>query len=226
MTARRRRGARPATWIVTMTDLGFLILAFFVVQFAMAVPRPAAWLDLREALSRRMTPTVGAVRTGPTAERGVPLHDEALGLDTDYLEALLANGVLPRLEPFGATLAADRFGVAIALPPPPSGTAWSEGDAAVALAAVAQALRFVENRMAVVAFAEPGPGASGGAMAAFERGLGAAGAIAETLRGAGYGRPIAVRARMAPAGAVAGADGLVGFEIRIDVSKETGPRGP
>ncbi|MEX2649284.1 MAG: hypothetical protein WD673_09750 [Alphaproteobacteria bacterium] len=216
MTARHdRRASRapsgPPGWAITLTDLGFLILAFFVVQLSMATPRPAAWLEFSRAVSRQLVPSPDATRTGPTADANVPLHDELFALDTGYLVALAEETVMPVLAPLGAVLREERRGLTITLPSSPAGSggSWVQGEARAALATMGQAFRFVDNRIDIVAIVAPRDAAD--APSALAAGLAASEAVAESLRAGGYGRPLAILGTLA----AADADRLDAIEIRV-----------
>jgi hypothetical protein len=209
-----RRPGTPPAWSVTLTDLGFLVLAFFVVQVATAAPRPAAWLDIAASLSRQLVPGEDASRTGPTAEANVPLRAETFGLDTGYLVTLAEETVMPALEPLGAMLRIERRGLAIELPLGPFGPSggWTGVPARDALAALGQAFRFVDNAIAIVAITEAG---------AFEAGLEEADAIAAVLREGGYEPPLKVLAAVGD-GARTGlyTDGVLAIEIRVQDTED------
>ncbi len=219
MTARPgRRGSRapsgPPGWAITLIDLGFLILAFFVVQLSMATPRPAAWLDVTQALSRELAPSPDA---GATADASVPRHDELFALDTGYLVALAEESVMPALAPLGAVLREERRGLTIILPAAPTGAggSWVEGEARAALATVGRAFRFVDNRIDIVAIVAPGDTADD--PSALVTGLAEANGVAGSLRAGGYGRPLAVLGTVR----ADGADRSGAIEIRVRDTGET-----
>ena len=207
---------RPSAsgWIVTMTDLAFLVLAFFVVQFAMGTPRTTAWNGLTQALSHQLGPSLSPNRAPATAEFGALPEDTRPGIDTGYLEVLLTDAAMPALAPFGATLVAGRDALSLRLPPRPAGAQGGWGDTAArdALGVVGQALRFVANRVTVRTFVSA-YAAEDGAQALGE-GLAAAGTVADALVAGGYRRPIALRAGI---GQVDGREmgGVLGLAIDI-----------
>lgn len=196
-------------WMITLTDLGFLVLAFFVVQFAMVSPRPAAWLEVRESLSRELAPTLDPETTGPTADLTAPLRDAPFGLDTAYLRARLGDVVMPALEPFGATLDETAEGVVIGLP----AGALADSRLSGALATAGDALRFIDNRVAVVGIAVPASGAPADIARALAPALDAAAVLAASLLRDGA-VPIAAQARFARVGEALPADGAV---ARVDI---------
>jgi hypothetical protein len=195
--------------MLTMTDLGFLILAFFVVQFATVTPRPTAWLDIRDSLSRELTPSLDPETTGPTAERTAPMRDAALGLDIGYLRARLEDVVLPVVEPLGGFLIERPDGVALRLPAMPRDEmdGWSGPVGRAALATVGDALRFVDNRIAVVAVVGADEAAADAVAERLVAALAASGTVAAGLDVDGA----VAQARFATEREAAPADGGVGW---------------
>ena len=152
-----RRSSRQA-WMVSFTDLIALLLAFFVMLFAMSKVEQRKWQNLTDALSENLNAVREVPAALPTEQLGIDPVRQLAGTDLDYLavlfsqnmaaESLLADGILTRLS--------DR--IVIALPgdllfaPGSSALAASGQDA---LAALGELLQHVSNRIEVTGYADP-----------------------------------------------------------------------
>ncbi len=153
----RSNGSTQA-WMVTFTDLVALLVAFFVMLFAMSKVEPRKWQNLSDALAENLN----AVREEPAALPDVQLSMDRVatlnGVDLDYLAALMRQNMAtdPVLRSGILRNLGDRL--VIALPgdllfaPGSSDLAASGQDA---LGALADLLRHVANRIEVSGHADP-----------------------------------------------------------------------
>jgi chemotaxis protein MotB len=81
-------------WLITFADLAAVLLAFFVMMFAMAEVDTDRWEGAVDALSRRAyLQNEEALASRPQAERNVPVTNVAPGQNLSYLAALLEQQV-------------------------------------------------------------------------------------------------------------------------------------
>ncbi|TVS00345.1 MAG: hypothetical protein EA406_00710 [Rhodospirillales bacterium] len=78
------------SWIVIFTDLTALLLAFFVLLFAMSGVQPQLWQATAQSLSRTLNPGWEPAPP-PVAAFNAERADAAPGSDLDYLQAVLAE---------------------------------------------------------------------------------------------------------------------------------------
>ncbi len=100
------RGTR--VWLITFTDLIALMLAFFVMVFAMSSVKVSKWQNIIDSLSQTLRPTAEKTVPAPTSafNIGTIFRRRAINLDylasvlTESLEShpLLSSGRLDRLE--------------------------------------------------------------------------------------------------------------------------------
>ena len=93
MTSQRVRDGNQR-WLITFADLAAVLLAFFVMMFAMAEVDTDRWEGAVDALSRRAyLQNEEALASRPQAERNVPVTKVAPGQSLSYLAALLEQQV-------------------------------------------------------------------------------------------------------------------------------------
>src|SRR3972149_6453958 len=78
-------------WLITFADLVGLMLAFFVMMFAMSGMDGAKGRGGANGLSRSLDPVVAIEDEGPRADRNLDEVAVEPGSDLDYLAALLAR---------------------------------------------------------------------------------------------------------------------------------------
>ncbi len=158
-----RRPSRQA-WMVSFTDLIALMLAFFVMLFAMSKVEQRKWQNLTDALSENLNAVREVPAALPTEQLGIDHVRQLAGTDLDYLAVLISQNMAadPLLGSGVLTHLGDR--IVIALPgdllfaPGSSKLAASGQDAMVALGGL---LRHLDNRIEVTGYADPRKPASG-----------------------------------------------------------------
>lgn len=205
-------------WMISLADLISLMLAFFVLMFAMREPEPRRWADMRGLVSapstddRPAAPQVGEAQ--PTADFNVAMTEEVSARNLDYLTAVLRNQLAarPGLAGLTATREDDRLTIFVpaALLFDGDGPLLSErGREAVFL--LAPVLARAGNRVEIVgrAAVESDPNQTGRADGGrgWERALTRAVLTAQGLRQAGYQTDLVARGVIADI-SVKGADGV------------------
>lgn len=193
--AAARAAAVPAvarrTWLITFTDLISLLLAFFVMLFAMSGVKVELWEAAIESLTKTLRPTATA---SPRTDAANVSHRawDAPAIDLDYLTAVLRNvqDDAPALSRSRATRTAE--GVVMATDVEDlfhSGGSEPSPAALETVAAVAGVLRNISNRVGV-RVAVGGDGSIPGRRSAFAMAVARSAAIANAFHDAGYQRPI------------------------------------
>lgn len=191
--AGRKYGA-SASWIVTFVDLVSLILAFFVMMFAMTTLDAPRFDRAAASITLELGKIVSPVEREPPEPLAVRSETQGRGYALDYLEPILAEKLSrdPILRSARVTRAGDRLTIAL-----PSDLLFPGGEAALssagqhAIAELATALIPLPNRIALVGHADPRPFRGAGAYASnWALSLARADTVARTLAATGYtGRP-------------------------------------
>jgi chemotaxis protein MotB len=181
-------------WLITFTDLVSLMLAFFVMLFAMSGVNPELWEVMGQSFTRTREPSRPPPPPPPVAARNVPAVVRAPALDLDYLAALLRRVRQGSPELVGTRLARVPDGLILVLRP---GDIF-EGEgvrllptAVKTLSAVGGILGNVNNRIGVRLRADPALTLDASDRSVWELALVRAAAVANALRAAGYDREIA-----------------------------------
>ncbi len=94
MTGHSRLRDGSQRWLITFADLAAVLLAFFVMMFAMAEIDTDRWEGAVDALSRRLyLQNEEVLSSRPQAERNVPVVRLKQGQSLSYLAALLQQQV-------------------------------------------------------------------------------------------------------------------------------------
>ncbi len=121
LLAPRRAGAEPdqagGIWIITFTDLVGLMLAFFIMMYAMSKLDEERWGRLAAAAGGAPAGAEAATADTPAAPAATAVPAPAHGRDTGYLAALLPGKLAAEPALSGARVAARPGRVAILLPP-------------------------------------------------------------------------------------------------------------
>lgn len=160
-----RRGAgspNAPLWLITFTDIMALMLTFFVMLYAMAVPEEVAWEEARTALSDGFAPgRAGRWGAGPQDAVSIPTHLADRALDLRYLAAIMqakldASGEALR----GAELTTQKERLVLSLP---ADLLFEVGSAEIseggkrALWDLSMTLSRIGNRIALVGHTDPRP---------------------------------------------------------------------
>lgn len=214
-------GSGTGIWMVTFADLILLLLAFFVMLFAMSSPDVEALKKAAALLSTRGTIPI-APETAPapaTANSQAVIPPRAA--PAEYLSAVLRDG-LDRIRPLRDT-AVSLTGDTVVLRPPPGvltddnnpggdGTGTST-DSGAGLADLAGLLDRLDNRILVVVGHSP----QGRTEDPWVTALTDATRVANRLREAGFSRPLTAQARLA--------DTPADEAVTLEVLGEGGGRG-
>ncbi len=181
-------GPGTSTWLVTFTDLIGLLLAMFIMIFAMSNLDSNRWQSMMGALDSTSGQPGGPQRVRPAAESTVPPLVELPGEDLDYLSSLLrermdgdpvlAEGILQSLEDRVVLSFPGELLFAPGAVEP--GTAARE-----ALFRLGGLLRNLDNRVEIAGHADP-TAPPEGFESNWELSLARALAVARLLREAGY----------------------------------------
>ncbi|MDA1098917.1 MAG: OmpA family protein [Proteobacteria bacterium] len=186
------RPRRPASraWMVTFADLLSLLLAFFVLLFAMSSVETNAWKTLVDALSSRLNPLHHWIRPLVDPEKTAPRLFVKRAIDLDYLAGVLQAGladsdilsqsILHRLDD---ALVLSLPGHLIFLP----GQARLHADSQQALVVLAPVLKLVGNSIELVGHTNASPPPAGSPFGSnWDLSLARAVALANGLRAVGY----------------------------------------
>lgn len=180
-------------WLITFTDLVSLMLAFFVMLFAMSEVNLELWEVMGQSFTRTREPSRPPPPPPPVAARNVPAVVRAPALDLDYLVALFRRVGQGSPELVGTRLARVPDGLILVLRPGDifegEGVRLSPA-AAKTLSAVSGILGNFNNRIGVRLRADPALTLEAGYQSAWELALVRAAAVANALRAAGYDREI------------------------------------
>jgi len=184
-------------WLVTFTDLVALLLAFFVMLFAMMTLDQDVWESLQEGFAVewvRLDPLPEP--PVPEEERDTPTVELRSGVDLDYLSALLRQELPNHAALAGARIDRQEGRLVIALPDRllfDSGATRPHPAAADALYTLGGLLRHLDNRVEVLGHADPRPMPEGTTRSNWELSLARGTAVADMLARAGYTQPILIR---------------------------------
>ena len=207
--------ASSSAWLITFTDLVALLLAFFVMLFAMSKVDLRKWQNLTDALASSLDAVREIESAVPKETLDAAPVRSTPGQDLDYLGGVLkqrfaedgtfADGAIRQ---FG-----DRLVVTLPADDRPSAAAGAVSERA--LFHVAGALRRIRNRIELVGTADAAA-TSEEANAGWERALRLGLRAAEGLRRAGYDGDLIVRGYSLETG---GAD-RVDLIVRLDAREE------
>lgn len=191
--------AAAALWMISLADLVSLMLAFFVLMFAMREPEPRRWADMRGLVTAPSTDSRPALQqpgdAAPKADFNVAVTEEISARNLDYLTAVLRNQLAarPSLTGLTATREDDRLTIfaPAALLFEDDGLQLSRSGRE-ALYLLAPVLDRAGNRVEIVGRAAAEPGQSGGGRG-WERALTRAVLTAQGLRQAGYQTDLVAR---------------------------------
>ncbi len=183
-------------WLLTFLDVISLLLAFFIMLFAMSNPRTAAWVDLSATLADRLAPNVETAKPAPPTALTIDEDKVAPGLNLDYLVSLL-RGHLDS-DPLLARTVLHRFPDRLILSMPSDllfalNSATLNDQARRALFELGGLLGNLSNRTAVHGHTDPAPIRSGPYRGNWELSLARAQSVATALLESGYDKPMIVQ---------------------------------
>jgi chemotaxis protein MotB len=183
-------------WLLTFLDVISLLLAFFIMLFAMSNPRTAAWDELSATFADRLAPDVETLKPAPPTALTVDEDKVAPGLNLDYLVSLL-RGHLDS-DPLLARTVLHRFPDRLILSMPSDllfalNSAALNDQARRALFELGGLLGNLSNRMDVHGHTDPAPIRSGPYRGNWELSVARAQSVATELLESGYDKPMIVQ---------------------------------
>lgn len=175
-------------WMITFADLMAVILSFFVLMYAMQAPRGDTWN--RAAASLRGSLGTG-VEQAPRPVEGSRIA-QARAIDLSYLAGIVGEKMAADRTLQRATMTRRDDRIIVSLPADllfRGGSADLAPEAGAAVAALAEAVRFVANRVEVQGHADPQP-IDRAWRSNWDLSLARALTVANALRAAGYSRPV------------------------------------
>ena len=94
MTPESQPARTSASWMITFADLVSLLLAFFVLLFAMSNVKTEKWQAVIETLSERLNPDTSRQRPVPAADFSVKWLIDPERLDLDYATAVVRDKLM------------------------------------------------------------------------------------------------------------------------------------
>lgn len=183
-------------WLLTFLDTIALLLAFFIMLYAMSSPSETAFKELSASLADRLNPNQETVATAPPTALGLEADKREAALNLDYLfsllrthldsEPVLARSVLHRLT--------DRLVISL-----PSDVLFARNSARLddaarlALFDLGGVLSNLGNRVDVYGHTDPAPIRSGPYRTNWELSLARAQSVAASLIDSGYDKPMIVQ---------------------------------
>lgn len=187
-----RRFQRPA-WLVSFADLIALLLAFFVLLYAMQRVEHGSWEALIQSLSHALQPSLMIEDPEPSADRNVESLIQRPAINLSYLEVLL-RGRRSKDAAFSGMMLRRRDDQLIIMVPSDLLFEPSEATLAAAardrLSALALVLRNISNRVDIYGHTDPTPVRNGRFRSNWELSIARAVAVADQLRKFGYRRPM------------------------------------
>jgi len=188
-------GRKNSMWLTSLADLLALLLAFFVLLFAMNEVKDDSWREVLDTLGYRLNLQLEPVEEGVTAEKNVELFTEQRAFALDYLENILgekirASDELKDVEVFKTE---DRLIISFIGDAYFNPGADSVSEKLVdGVRLLGESLRYVKNRLEVYGHTDPTPMRNGTSPVHNNWGLSLSRAlsVADTLTRAGYGFPI------------------------------------
>jgi chemotaxis protein MotB len=180
-------------WLVTFADLIALLLAFFVMIYAAQKVEYGQWQAMVQSLSRSLSTESGESLKTPSSDENLKPRNPRPGADIVYLEALFNGrrstepafaGVI--IQPHDDTLVIT-LPAAVMFQP---GRADPTAGAKKRIAAIADLLHNVSNRIDVYGHSDPAPPKSTRFESNRELSLARAEMVAVLMRQAGYARRI------------------------------------
>jgi chemotaxis protein MotB len=194
------RTTEQQIWMITFTDLVGLLLAFFVMIFAMSSIDQTRFSESHGGEDLHREPLPGAAEATVQAERNAPQATVELGHDLGYLGTLLREQISREKLLAGTIIRQDGSQIILSLPAQllfaPNG-AEPTAQGGQALFALVGLLRNLQNRIEVEGHADPKPPTAPAFVSNWELSLARATAVALSLEAAGYGQNVLIRGRAA-----------------------------
>lgn len=186
-----------AMWLTSLADLLALLLAFFVLVFAMNEIKRDTWEKMLDMLGNPLNRMTEMQDPGVTADKNVELFSEQKAFDLDYLDKVISAKIAssPQLSKVEVFKAADRLVISFV-----GDTFFQAGNDNVstqlqnATSLLGDSLRYLKNRIEVYGHSDPVPVSNSSADKLSNWGLSISRAlsVSDTLKKSGYGYPIRV----------------------------------
>ncbi|WP_448203213.1 flagellar motor protein MotB [Azospirillum sp. sgz302134] len=218
-------------WLISVTDLMSLLLAFFVLMYSMSEPEAQRWTGLSQALSQAQTASARSTATTPSVAAPEPKAafnaatvESLSAMNLDYLGALLRTQTAANEDLASVDVQREDDRVVIGLPgvvmfDASGGTFTDQGRRVLYL--LGAAVGRIGNRIEVVGHAEREDQGNG---LAWERALTRAVAIAAALRETGYKRDLVARSMMSEPVSAGGARVDIVVRDEAEGVRTEGPR--
>lgn len=184
------------TWLLTFTDLVCLVLTFFVMTYAMAIPDHGRWKEVNAGFSTRLAPAPDARKPRPEAAATIATTTPKHALRLEYLSRLLESQFSRDADLATLPLPGFRDGRLILTVPqervflPQEPRVTEEGRRL--LFTLCEVLSRIDNRITVAAYTDPDPADPLAFRYRWEMALGRGLTVASLLEEAGYRQNIAV----------------------------------
>ncbi len=185
-------------WLITFTDVMALMLTFFVLLYAMSVPKEESWNEISLALSSNFSKDhAKPLNAGSQDVVNIDRISKNRALDLRYLKTLI-SGLLKKNNIDDVLIFQNGSRLIVSLPSEllfnsASANIGTEGKKM--LFALSGVLERVKNRIEVVGHTDPRPitGTAGGYETNRELSLARAASVASILKNVGYQREITIR---------------------------------
>ncbi|MEO5373335.1 MAG: OmpA family protein [Alphaproteobacteria bacterium] len=189
-------------WLVTFADLVSLMLAFFVMLYAMRLVHPDPWREVVTALSAHLDPVSAKPARGGDADYTIATTFRRQAIDLDYLARILESAIGDDPHFTGATIRTRDNRLVLSLASDllfaPDGAVMSER-AREAVRNVGTVVRNISNQVGVMGHSDPMPSPPSSSSSPrktfsspWELSLVRAAAVANALHEAGYPDDIVV----------------------------------
>ena len=195
-TAAERRS--DARWLITFADLAAVIVAFFVLLFAMSEVDSDKWEGATAAFDRQFRISEATITPRPVESANITQRVEEAALDLRYLERIVGEQLKEHAALRDVRVAVDADRLVLEFPGElvfASGRVGVSVSGHQSLFVLGGLFAGVENQVAVVGRAAPDQTIEGQPEIDWELSLMRAARIARSLRSAGYDRAIEVQGR-------------------------------
>jgi chemotaxis protein MotB len=182
---------QSSVWLTSLADLLALMLAFFVLLFAMNEIKIVAWKEILETLGQKYDPKATEISDGAQKDKNMALIDEHKAINLDYLENVYLEQIAKNENLKGIDISKVGNKLVVSLPADnfflPGSDAKSQ-IASEALQLLSNSLINIKNRVEIYGHTDPDPITSetGKFRTNWELSLARAIVIAQELRSLGY----------------------------------------
>ncbi len=186
-------------WLITFTDIMALMLTFFVLLYAMSIPKEEEWENVTKGITKQFSPTFAEQwNKGRQETINIDKIDFSQALDLGYLQTIITNSMDQdqRLKNIKLIPQTDNLIISV-----PEDLLFESGQADVSeqgkqvLFKLGNTMTRIRNRIEVIGHTDPRPvqTAKNKYPSNWELSLARAGSVAAVIRNAGYSRDMIVR---------------------------------